>query len=135
MPGSYEYVEHTADLALRAWGATIEEALDAAARALVDYEVKPGSVRTKSRRPIRVRGADWEDLSVRFLEEIRFESEMGFLAARAVLRIHGLELEGTLEGEPFDERRHGHFHEVKAVTRHGASVSHSPPEVFVVLDI
>lgn len=132
----FAHEDHTADLMVRAWGPTLEEAFAQAARGLVAYMVELRTARATVRRAIEVEGEDAALLLCRFLEEVRFllETESLVLHRFRVTLAPG-RLRAEAEGEPHDAARHGHVHEIKAVTLHGARVVPSPPEVRYVVDI
>ena len=83
--------------------------------------------------------ATLDELLVDWLEEVRFVGEFEqvvFARFQVELRPGSpARLAGKAWGEPYDAAKHGHLHEVKAVTRHGLKVETSPPQVEVILDI
>ncbi len=54
MPKKYEFIEHTADLGFKAYGATLEELFVHAAEAFFEALVVPESVEEKKERSIKV---------------------------------------------------------------------------------
>jgi SHS2 domain-containing protein len=61
---------HTADLVVEAWGASRDECLDEAVRALVETFTAVRSVSAPEPVPVRFDGGDDLDLLVRVLEEV-----------------------------------------------------------------
>ena len=81
MPARIEQIDHTADVGLRIVATTPADAFSALAEGMVDFMVERAGLEAAARRPVTVRGNGWEDLIVRWLEEILYlyESE-GFVA-------------------------------------------------------
>lgn len=133
----YDYFEHTADVGIRAWGATLDEAFADAARGLVAQMVDVSQAKTVGEVRVEVEAESVERLLFAFLDEVLdlFYTRM-WVFSEADVAIEGdTRLVATLRGEAYDAARHGHVHEVKAMTYHGLSVSRTPPEVRVIVDI
>lgn len=136
MERGFEYFEHTADVGIRAWGPTVEDAFAAAAEGLVAYMVDVSQAREVGEARVEVEGESAQRLLHRFLEEVLYAFETRrWVVTSATVRLDGARLVGTLRGESYDAARHGHVHEVKAVTLHDLSVRRAPPEVRVIVDI
>ena len=118
----FEYLEGeaTADLAIRSYGATLEEAFANMALGMVNAMTTLKYIIPKERREFEVSGVDLGELLYNFLEEFLFmkdtenlvfskisveitENEMKYLKARCW-------------GEPFDLTQHEPKIDVKAVT-------------------
>jgi len=121
---AFEFVEGaTSDIAFRARGASVEEALAAAAEALLAATVEdPGTVADTERRRLVLEEPDLDLLLLRFLNELVYLRDAEGLLMRAgslrVTRPNGPRLEGELCGEPIDPDRHALWAEVKAATAH-----------------
>ncbi len=121
MSAGYNILEHTADLGIRAWGATREQAFEQAARGLIDV------MGARARMPIvartvKVEGTDAAAVLVDFLNELIVLHEIeeaGFGRVR-VLRVSDSELEAEVEMAPLDGRAGGTT--VKAATYHQLEV-------------
>lgn len=133
----YDYYEHTADIGIRAWGPTLEVAFAEAAKGLIANMVDLEQARTSSERTLELEGESIERLLFHFLDEVLFLFQTDlFVTVGAKVRLLGDQrLEATLQGETYDVERHGHVHEIKAVTYHDLVVSRAPPEVRLVVDI
>lgn len=138
----YAFVEHTADVGVKAWGPTPAAAFAAAARGM--YAISLGSDPAKARGPsalltVSVRGATWADLLVNWLAELLFEFSVEGLVGQAFdlatcapplcsAQVTGciLDDEGLLGGV-----------EIKAVTYHNLEIDVQPVRttVHVVFDI
>lgn len=132
----FEYFEHTADVGIRAWGPTLSDAFAAAAEGLVAYMVDVSKARRVGEAALVVEAGSDDRLLHRFLEEVLylFETEH-WVITKVDVALEPGRLVATLHGEAWDEARHGHVHEVKAITFHDLHVQREPPEVRVIVDI
>jgi len=123
----YRILPHTADGKFRAFGVTLEEAFGNAALAMASLMWDWEAVEPKTRHFVHVRGADREQLLVRFLGEVLFLFETRqFLLGRIdglKIRPHfeGFSLEAVLGGEALTPR-HELFGGIKAVTYHDLKI-------------
>ncbi len=141
----YAYLDDwaTADVAFRAWGATLEEMFVSAAEAQLHVMVEaPDRVRPRVTRSLELVDPSVEMLLFRFLQEFLFEKDAHGLLLRPVeVRLtegkFGWRLRAALAGEPLDPTRHRPGADVKAVTLHRFQVRRRAGgwESFVVLDI
>jgi SHS2 domain-containing protein len=120
----YETFDHTADVGIRVMGRTLEEMFAHAAYALFDLLTDLKKVRQKISLEISVRGADREDLLVRWLSELLFLCEsQGYLFKKfSFSHLEPDFLEAIARGEFFDPARHRFKTEIKAVTYHQVEV-------------
>lgn len=143
---AFEYLDHTADIAVRLRGKDLAELLGAATDALRDVMVGApcGEERTSAaeRVSIGIEAEDREALLVDYLNEIiyRFDVEHRLpcrLRVESIQESGGVRLAASLETETFDPRRHVLKTEVKAATFHGIEVRATPVglEVDVVFDL
>ena len=126
MPGTYAFFDHTGDFGVDVQAETPEDAVEAAARALLDLLTgAPEAVREATTRPLRVEGLDAAETLVALGNELLFWFETdGFLCARLELDERAEDVfEGVAHGEPFDPDRHPIARPIKAVTHHGAELS------------
>ncbi|HVM44463.1 MAG TPA: archease [Candidatus Thermoplasmatota archaeon] len=136
-PAGYAYFEHTADVGIRAWGATLDEAFANAARGLVAQMVDVEHARAVGEARLEVEAESLERLLFAFLDEVLdlFYTRL-WVIVEAEVRLEGeTRLVATLRGEAYDAARHGHVHEIKAMTYHGLEVRRDPPDVRVIVDI
>jgi len=128
MGGTFEILEHTADIGLRARGATPSEACESAALGLMSLLVAPESVRARQEETVAAEGVDAADLLVRWLHEVLFliDAHRRVFATVRVTDFEEWRLKAVLSGEPFDPRRHKLREEIKAVTYHGARFEPAP---------
>lgn len=134
----FEYFEHTADVGIRAWGRTLEEAFGDAAVGLIANMVDTSAAKAVGEARIEVDAENVERLLYQFLDEVLYLFQTRFWVVTHVdvhLHEEGRRLVATLHGEAYDAARHGHIHEIKAMTFHELSVQRDPPEVRVIVDI
>ncbi|HVL48891.1 MAG TPA: archease [Candidatus Thermoplasmatota archaeon] len=138
MARGFEHVDHTADLAIHAWGATLGEAFEEAARGLFAYMTEMETARPVGAFRFVLAETTPERLLHAWLETLLFHHQRDLLVFsrfRCDVAPDGLSLEGVAEGEAYAAERHGPIHEVKAVTYHDMRIVASPPRVEVVVDI
>lgn len=136
----FEHLDHTADLGIRAWGATLEEAFAQAAVGLFAQILELRTVEPTGEVEVTVDADALDDLLFRWLDELLylFYTDLVVLADFDVTieaTDEGFHLRGRAMGEAYDADRHGHLHEVKAITYHALSVQEDPPMVEVIVDI
>ncbi|HET6403862.1 MAG TPA: archease, partial [Candidatus Thermoplasmatota archaeon] len=119
------------------WGPSLEEAFAQAARGLIAQMVDVSQARAVGEARLEVEGENVERLLFAFLDEVLdvFYTRL-WVVSDVEVRLQGeTRLSATLRGEAYDAARHGHVHEVKAMTYHGLEVRREPPEVRVIVDI
>ena len=138
----FEYLPHTADAKFRAYGATIEEAFENAARAMFNVMIDTKPVLSEVSENIELTAADLDGLLVDWLSELLylFEVEAVVFADFSISSIHmdngEYSLLATAYGEPIDLMRHQFNTEVKAVTYNELKITELDQEwvVQVVVD-
>ncbi|XP_056651272.1 protein archease isoform X2 [Monodelphis domestica] len=65
----YEYLDHTADVQLHAWGDTLEEAFEQCAMAMFGYMTDTGTVEPLQTVEVQAEGDDLQSLLFHFLDE------------------------------------------------------------------
>lgn len=136
----YEFLEHTADVMLRAYGSTWSEVFERAALAVFAAMVDVDRVRAAERREIRLSAETLEELLYAFLSELIFLKD----AEGLVFSKFRVSVEGsgpyTLRAEVFGEKvrpEHNPRADVKAVTLHGMELGEADGKKYaqVVLDV
>jgi SHS2 domain-containing protein len=119
MVGSFETFEHEADIGVRGYGATVEEAFANAACAMYSVMVNVTRVEHREFRGVNVTAGDREQLLVEWLNGLLAVSDIERMVfSRFEVRIEGNALAGTAWGEPLDRMRHEPNVEVKGATYH-----------------
>jgi SHS2 domain-containing protein len=116
---SYETFEHEADIGIRGFGSSIEQAFENAALALYSVVVNVKLVRQKERREVSVSAADQELLLVEWLNTLLSLSDIERMVfSKFAVSISGTTLTGTAWGEKLNRERHEPGVEVKGATYH-----------------
>ena len=124
---SYEYLDHTADMGIRATGATLEGAFDQGAQAMLDLISDTQNVKPQVVYRVVSRAPDVPALFCEWLNEILYQADVHgalFRSAHVARLDHadpGWTLEGLAHGEPLDLDKHTVRTEVKAATYAGLS--------------
>ncbi len=134
----YEFLEHTADTKLRAYGKNIEEQFSNAALALTAVMFDPEKIEEKITKSIAIKGSDLKSLLYNFIEELLYLIDTQSFIVHKVTGIKISEmnkkhiLSATLIGDKISDK-YENFGSVKAVTYNEMEIK--PDYVQVVLDI
>jgi len=117
----FEYLEHTADVYIRAYGNSLKEAFAEAARATTNVMTNVDQIVPKIEREFYVKAEDLEGLLYRWIEEIIiiFDVEqIVFSDFEVKIEKYNNEwnLKAKAKGEEFDPSRHEIGTEIKAMT-------------------
>jgi SHS2 domain-containing protein len=137
---NYEYFDHTADIGIRAYGKTLNEAFENAALAMFDTITVIENITEVGEYKIQLASNDLEQLLVDWLSELLYvhETERVLLCRFKVDVDHEkYKLVANAYGEKLDLSKHTYKTEVKAVTYHKLEVTRRNERwcVQVVLDI
>ncbi len=122
--GKFEFLEHTADVRIAAYGATMEEALGNAALAMFEVMTYTEKVATAQKDEVEVEAEDEYALLYSWLEALLVKFEVnGMLYSKFdVHKIketpNGFKVQTTVYGEKFDPQKHPQKVGVKAITYH-----------------
>jgi len=116
----YEFFEHTADIGIRARGATLAELLVQLAKGLTELIAEDSRLEPRRNHPISVRADGPDALALAWLQELLFwfSTERFLPVEYALEEVTETSLRGTVRGDTFDPSRHVQGREVKAITRH-----------------
>jgi SHS2 domain-containing protein len=116
----FEFIDHTADVGVIAYGEDIRQAFANAARALSSLITEPEDVRETQHRDIVVTAADEEGLLVEWLNELiyLFDAEGLIFKRFDINSMNGRQLRARAYGEKVDPARHRLKAGVKAATYH-----------------
>lgn len=139
----YEFLDHTADVQIHAWGNDLAETFEAAATAMSAYITDINSIEISKKESIQVEADDEKELLYRFLDEVLylFSAEPYLIAKR--IRVLDLEtrprfrLRAECYGETFNLDKHIQGTEIKAITYSAMQVINQPDrcEVYFIVDI
>ncbi len=120
MPPGFEFLEHPADIGVRATGPSVEDVFAEAARGLFHLLYDPQRVTSVRECPITLRAHGYDELLFDFLSEIiyLFEADKQAFAEVEIISLSPQELRACLWGERFHPERHDARLNVKAVTLH-----------------
>ncbi|EUB55160.1 Protein archease [Echinococcus granulosus] len=139
----FEYLDHTADVQLHAWGADTKEAFEQVAMAMFGYmTTNYDSIDMTRSLKVEASGNDMKSLLFQFLDEWLFAFSADEFFFPRVIKItefdrENFHIKSVGWGEPFNLKKHPQGTEVKAITYsnmqiHDAEGHH---EVFVIIDI
>ena len=118
----YEYLEHTGDIGIRAYGGTLEELFINAAQALLEAIADLSTVGTTTQTEIEVSAESLEELMVAWLDELNFRHEVEEIFFRRVeireISEDPCRLAAVAYGEPTDFTKHLVYTEIKSITYH-----------------
>jgi len=127
-PTGVEYLDHTADVGIRARGGSVEGAFERAAAGLFSLMVRLDAVEATASHAVVCRGETLDDLLVEWLSELLVQKDLsGLVFGRFEVDIgrgpDGHELRGIARGEALDPSRHALGIEVKGISYLGLSVA------------
>lgn len=115
----YETFDHEADIGIRGYGKTLDEAFENAARAMFSVMVDINRVKPVKKFHIRAEAPDVETLLVEWLNQLLALADLeGYLFSDFSVKISsdGTRLDAYAAGEPIDRERHEISVEVKGAT-------------------
>lgn len=121
----FEVFEHTADVGIAAYGATLPELFSNAASGMMAFIIQPALVRGTETRRITAEADDREGLLVAWLNELLvLLNGDGFVPREfRVVELSDTRLEAEVSGEPVDPQRHHFRLDVKAATYHQLAIA------------
>lgn len=123
MKARWEHFEHQADIGVRGYGATMEQAFEQAGLALMSVMVPLERITPASRVAVSCAAPDCELLFTDWLNSILHEMAVRKMVfSRFQVCLQGGGLSGELWGEPMDALRHEPSVEVKAATYYSLRV-------------
>ena len=135
----YILIDHTADIGVDVFGATLKELFMHAAYALFDIITDLSKVEDVVEHKVKVTGIDREQLLVNWLSELLYLHDVKNLLFRdfCIMNITDNQLDASVRGEAFVEGKHVIKTEVKAVTYHMLEVKREEGRwtAQVILDI
>ena len=135
----YELIDHTADVGIKAYGKTLAEAFENAAKAMFNIITDSSEIESVGQYNIVLEAPDLNQLLVDWLSELLFlntarNQVFGFFKIQ--LDEKNKKLTATVFGEKFDLSKHKIGSEIKAVTYHMLEVKDKKPyHVQVLFDI
>ncbi|HVP40763.1 MAG TPA: archease [Candidatus Krumholzibacteriaceae bacterium] len=139
----FEFLEHTADVYIVAYGATLEEAFENAALATFEVMTDVRKIAHKIEDTVKVEASDEQALLYSWLEQllVNFETKGNLYSDFRISKIEktkdGFMFTARIRGEPFNPAKHPQKVGIKAVTYHRMEIDKKPGRVSVkfILDI
>jgi len=139
----FEFLEHTADLYIAAYGNSLEEAFENAAYATFEGMTDLKKVQPELEDTVEVEGYDEQALLYNWLEAllVKFDIKGNLYSRFKIAHIEetsaGFKLKANIWGEPFNPRKHVSKVGIKAVTYHQMEILKEPGLITVkfILDI
>jgi SHS2 domain-containing protein len=125
LAGGYRYLDHMTDAVIEAYGGSLEEAFENAARGLNDTMIDLKTVRPNREIKIAATGHDLHSLLFDWLDKVMLLLVAdGIVMSEFSVKIkNGYSLEGVAKGERLDLDRHRYKVEIKAVTYHEMQIT------------
>ncbi len=139
----FEFLEHTADAYVAAYGKTLEEAFENAAYATFEVMTKAEKIEPKIEENVEVEGYDEQALLYNWLETliVKFDTTGKLYSSFKISKIEkteeGFRLKAKVWGELYNPERHLQKVGIKAVTYHRMEIVRKPEQVTLkfILDI
>ena len=141
--GKFEFLEHTADVYVRAYGSTMEEAYANAALAMFETMTDSNKIAQTQQETLEAEAEDQYALLYNWLEAllVKFETENMLFSKFEITdwkeTSETFKFKAKVWGEKFDPKKHPQKVGVKAVTYHLMVVIREPQKVVLefILDI
>lgn len=142
--GHYEFLDHTADIQIHAWGHNLKETFENAAMAMTAYITDIDKVEISTNETVQVEAEDLKGLLYRFLDEVLylFNADPYLLSKRVKILDFQIDtspykIKAECYGEPFDMTKHPQGTEIKAITYSAMKIHNSTDrhEVYFIVDI
>jgi SHS2 domain-containing protein len=136
---TYDLIDHTADVGVKAYGKTIAECFENAAKGMFDIITDNSEIESIGQYDISLESPDLEQLLIDWLSELLFLNSaknlvFGFFKIK--LDEKNKSLTATVFGEKYNISKHKIGAEIKAVTYHMLEVKKKKPfHVQVLFDI
>ena len=136
---TYDLVDHTADVGIKAYGKTLSEAFENAAKGMFDIITNNSEIENIGQYDIELETDNLEQLLVDWLSELLFlnsANNLVFGFFKVELDEKNNKLSAKVFGEKFNLSKHKIGTEIKAVTYHMLEVKTKKPyHVQVLFDI
>ena len=141
MDDNFRFLEHTADVLIQAWGATIDEAFEQAGRALFEIMTDVSELKSEIEYTFKIEAEDLQALLYDYLDELIYVFDTERIAFNKfkvkIKEVPRCSLDCEAWGEKFDPQRHVQKTEVKAPTYAQMDIKRESDKVTLqyVLDI
>ena len=123
--GSFESIEHTADVGIAVRAATLRDLFETAAEGMFSFLIDPMQVDNRAWRERRIEADDVGGLLVAWLNDllVLLAAEQFLPRIFVVDEVTDRRLHATIHGEPVDPANHHFKLDIKAATYHMLSVN------------
>ncbi len=136
MMKKYEFIDHTADIGVRAYGKNLSEAFENAAVGMFDVISDTAKIDKIGEYVIELEADNIEQLLVDWLSELLYIHETkNVLLSGFKVKLDKNKLRARVYGEGLDKKKHPIKSEIKAVTYHILEVNEKEGYVQVLFDI
>ena len=128
----FNFIDHTADVGLQVWSRELKSLFETTAKGMISLIVDPKSVRKTEKKSLAIEADDLESLLITWLREVLYLMEKwgmvfsDFQIQGDIFSYNNMKnytFRALLTGEKVDSKRHDICTEIKAITRHGLSIS------------
>ena len=121
--GSFQFIDHTADVGILVTAPTLEGLFETSASALAELIASVDSLRFRVERRFHLQEDEIETLLVSWLQELLYVLDTeGLIFGRFQVNLNDCLLEAAAWGELLDQNIHAAKTEIKAVTYHQLEV-------------
>lgn len=139
----YEFLDHTADVQIHAWGDDLKEVFENAAIAMTAYITDINKIDITTKETIQVEADDLKGLLYRYLDEILFlfNADPYLLSKRVRIlefdRETKFRIKAECYGESFSLEKHCQGTEIKAITYSAMKINDDSDthDVYFIVDI
>ncbi len=125
MRPAYEFIDHTADYAMRAWGGDFQQLLQNAAAGMIRLLADVGDLSPDEHMELSVTGDTREQVLVHMLKQLLLMPENGLVAVRAdILATDDASAHVRVGTVNFDVAAERLEADIKAVTYHDLEIRH-----------
>jgi len=116
----FEIVDHTADIAMRAYGSTLKELFQNAALGMFNILADLEGIKPSTEIAVKVDAIDKEELLIAWLEELlyNFYTKNIIFSEFNITELTDIDLAAKVKGRFIGENRNRLKSEIKAATRH-----------------
>ncbi|MDP3790387.1 MAG: archease [Candidatus Omnitrophota bacterium] len=135
----FEIVDHTADIAIKAYGSTLKELFQNAALGMFNILADLEGIKPSTEIAVKADGIDKEELLIAWLEELlyNFYTKNIIFSEFNITELTDTDLAAKVKGRFIGENRNRLKTEIKAATRHGLKINKNGDmyEVQIVFDV
>ena len=120
----FEYLDHTADIGIRAYGQDLKDLFENAAEAMLAATAELDTIDEKMLGEVSVTASTLPDLMLNWLDELNFQHQVEeiFFCRTDIREISPNRLRAIVFGEAYNEDQHVVLTEIKSVTFHHLQV-------------